>query len=157
MAESGGSKGKGKAPTTPPAKGKGGGGTRKSKTAPPPDGAPDRRFEMGWLAMRYDIPGTWNYNEVSIGFPVVSVALHEMGAPEDHNTLIIPRPAGLIEGLVERWPQACAPGKGKLPDLVLHPVKAGNNQAIWSEYLAAHPARSVEVETWGKPIHLPKG
>ena len=150
MAESGQSKGKS---GTPPKNG--GGRTRKSPEHPA-GGEPSDGIRMGWLALRYDIGGSWLFGGVPFTFPVVTEQLRAMDAPATDNVVIVVCPADLAEGLGNRSPESCKPVKGRLSELHLYEGKDGRNQGLLYEYLAAHPARSTEVEDWRKPISLPK-
>ena len=142
-----------------PEKGGGKGGSeRRPKAASPPADPPGLAIKMAWLALRYDLGGSWLVGGVPFTFPVVTNRLHEMGAPEGDNVLIVPCPAELAAGLAETHPASCQLVKGRLPELHLHEGKEGANQGLVQDYLDAHPARSTSVSLgdWRKPISLPK-
>ena len=146
MADSGGGKGK----AAPPPSDAGDGG------AAPPAHAPEQSVavKMGWCALRGRIPGTWRFEGLVIGFPNPAGKL-----PPSDNTLFVPMPAELIEGMNAHYPAVVRPVKGRLPNLHLFPEMTGNNLGPWSEYLEAHPVRSAfisQADFNNEPVHLPK-
>ena len=138
-------------------KGKDGGAPPAGGAAPPPRrtkhrrpegnvGEPSVHIKMAWAAVRGNVSGGWLFEGISISFPTpVAYRLREIGAPADHNTIIVPMPADLVDGIHNAHPQAVKKVSGRLPDLVLYPIRQGNNEQIWADYRESHRPKSEHI------------
>ena len=119
---------------------------------------PSVHIPMVWVVCGQgaNIEGSWNIiPDVIVRWPVVAGMLSQLNAPAGHNAVVVPRPKELADDICAVFPLTKV-ASGKLPDLVVYPAGQGDNQTIWSEYLAEHPPKTdrMSQDDWKRTIKV---